>query len=324
MAWQQIVKGPGNRPFFIGGAVDDGITLKKLDIFLTFMRAGTLAEAADQLGLSVVSVHRAIHSLEEALKCPLFRQEGRLLVPLPSAQVLAEQGQQVLASLDDAIKAVRETAGVYSNQFKLGALYSLTLGTVPQLIAGLKLRKGELNIELTLDSNTQLFAKLKALELDVILVALEPGFDDPEFITLPLYQDDICLAVPPDSPLQALPQTNLDNLNDATFVTLAKGFATSQDSYRAFNKAGMTPNVVMQVSDIFSLISMVSAGVGLALLPRRVEAVFENKIRLIPLTPECQVTQQISMVCLASRERDPRILSCIAECRSYARRIAPK
>lgn len=300
--------------------MDDAITLKKLEIFLTFMRTGTLAGAAEALDISSVSVHRAIHSLEEALKCPLFRQEGRLLVPLPSAEIFAEQGLQVMQLMDDAIKATRETAGVYSNQFKLGALYSLTLNTVPQLIAGLKLRKGDLNIELMLNSNTQLFKQLRSLELDVILVALPEAFHEADVLTLPLYQDDICLAVPPDSPLRHLEETDLSGLDQATFVTLNKAFATSRDSYRAFKKAGMTPNVVMEVSDIFSLISMVSAGVGLALLPRRVEAVFENKIRLIPLTKACQVTQNITMVCLANRERDPRILSYIAECRHYARR----
>ena len=87
--------------------MDDAITLKKLEIFLTFMRTGTLAGAAEALDISSVSVHRAIHSLEEALKCPLFRQEGRLLVPLPSAETLAEQGLQVMQLMDDAIKATR-------------------------------------------------------------------------------------------------------------------------------------------------------------------------------------------------------------------------
>ncbi|GGB82597.1 transcriptional regulator [Marinobacterium zhoushanense] len=301
--------------------LDDTFTLKKLEIFLAFMKAGTLADTAENLGMSTVSVHRAIHSLEEGLKCALFRQEGRLLVPLPSALVLEERVLSIVASLDDAVKVTRETAGIYSNKFKLGALYSLTLNTVPRLIAGMKLRKGDLNIELTLDSNEVLFRKLKSVELDAILVSLEPGFRDDDFTCLPLFNDEVLLAVPADSDLSDASPLDLSDFREQTFVTLKKGFATFRDSYRAFDRAGFEPNVVMEVSDIFSLISMVSAGVGYALLPRRVESVFENKIRLLPLKGMGDIRQNISMVCLANRERDPRILACIAECRTYSREL---
>lgn len=300
--------------------LDETLTLKKLEVFLAFMKVGTLADAAEEMGMSTVSVHRAIHSLEEALKCPLFRQEGRLLVPLPSARVLEVRAEQVVQALDDAVKATRETAGIYSNQFKLGALYSLTLNTVPKLIAGMKLRRGELNIELTLDSNEVLFRKLKALELDAILVSQEPGFKDDAFTCLSLFSDEVLLAVPHNYDLCSEGPTLLADFRHQPFVTLKKGFATHRDSYRAFERAGFTPNVVMEVSDIFSLISMVSAGVGYALLPRRVERVFENKIRLLPLKGLEDIRQEISMVCMANRERDPRILACIAECRGYSRR----
>jgi LysR family malonate utilization transcriptional regulator len=225
----------------------------------------------------------------------------------------------VIHSLEEAINTTRETAGLYSNLFKLGALYSLTLTTVPKLIAGLKLRNGDLNIELMLNSNDALLKKLRGFELDAMLIALDDSFDTPEFTTLPLFEDDILLAVPRDSELAQLEAITLAKLINPTFVTLTNGFATFRDSYRVFDEAGFEPNVVMQVSDIFSLISMVGAGVGYALLPKRVERGFEDKIKLIPIEGQDTVRQKIGMVCLASRERDPRILSCIAECRAYHR-----
>ena len=295
---------------------DDILTLKKLEIFLAFIKTGTLAEAAAQLDMSTVSIHRAIHSLEEGLKCPLFRQEGRLLVPLPAARVLEQKAEKILADIDQAIASTREAAGLFSSMFNLGALYSLTLNTVPRLIAGLKLRKGDLNIQLTLDSNAVLFKKLNNLELDVILVSLDQDFHNPDYISLKLFSDDVLLAVPADSELAKATEIDLTSLENETFVTLTQEFATHRDSVMAFNRAGFRPNIVMQVSDIFSLISMVSAGMGYAILPRRVESVFENKIKLIKLKGLEDIKQDISMVCLASRESDPRILSCIAECRT--------
>ena len=56
--------------------IDEELTLKKLEVFLAFMRSGNLGKAAVE-NTSNVSVHRAIHSLESALRCPLFKHEGQ-------------------------------------------------------------------------------------------------------------------------------------------------------------------------------------------------------------------------------------------------------
>ncbi|MGO2510563.1 LysR family transcriptional regulator [Marinomonas polaris] len=298
---------------------DEMITLKKLEVFLTFMKVGTLSEAAEKLQLSSVSVHRAIHSLEEGLKCPLFRQEGRLLTPLPSARVLEERVTQVLNDLQDGITSTREVAGIYSNQFKLGALYSLTISTLPQLIAGLKRRKSDLNIELSLGSNASLLGKLRSFELDVILISAEKTIDDVEYTHLPLFEDELMLAVSCDSPLANNSHIKLEDFQHENFVTLSDGFATSADTKKVFQQAGIQPNIAMELGDIFSLMSMVSGGVGYAILPRRVEHVFDTKIKLLSMENMADMKQQVVMVCLASRERDPRILNCIVECRNYAR-----
>lgn len=72
------------------GMIDDDITLKKLQVFIAFITLGNMSLASNELGPSIVSVHRALHSLEEALRCPLFERSGRKLIPLASALVLAE------------------------------------------------------------------------------------------------------------------------------------------------------------------------------------------------------------------------------------------
>ena len=63
-------------------AVDEGVTLRKLEVFLAFMKTGNMARASESLGLSVVSVHRALHSLEDSVRCALFKPDGRKLIPL--------------------------------------------------------------------------------------------------------------------------------------------------------------------------------------------------------------------------------------------------
>lgn len=298
--------------------IDEELTLKKLEVFLAFMSTGSLSRAAAQLQTSNVSVHRAIHSLESALRCPLFRHEGRNLTPLDSAYVLEERAQRLVQDVVESVRVTREAAGFSAERFKLGSLYSLTVKTVPQLIMGLKIRRSTLNIDLTLGSNSDLLYKLKHREVDAILVALDDCISDPDFEHLPLFTDDIFLATPAGSPFAAQAEVDLAALREMTFITLAHGFATFRDGQRVFEQAGFEPQVAMQVNDIFTLLSMVSSGVGYALLPGRIAAVYENRVKLIPLRPRYRVQQEIGVVFHKNREHDPNLLALVAECRMYA------
>lgn len=62
-------------------------------------------------------------------------------------------------------------------------------------------------------------------------------------------------------------------------------------------------------------------GVGHALLPKRIEAVYENRVRLIPLQPRYRLQQHIGVVFLKAKERDPNLLALLAECRMYSLRL---
>ncbi len=300
--------------------IDEELTLKKLEVFLAFMRTGNLTRAAALLQTSNVSVHRAIHSLESALRCPLFKHEGRNLTPLESAYVLEERAQKLVQDVLATVQATREAAGFSAERFRLGSLYSLTIKTVPQLIMGLKLRRSELNIDLIMGSNIDLMFKLKNMEADAILISLDDPLHDPDCEQLALFSDDIFLATPADSPFAQHAEIDLSDLRDATFITLTQGFATHRDGIRVFKQAGFEPKVAMQVNDIFTLLSMVSSGVGFALLPGRVAAVYENRVRLIPLQARYRLQQQIGVVFLKAKERDPNLLALLAECRMYERK----
>lgn len=76
--------------------ISDEITFRKLKILLAYMEGGNLNAAARMLDISAVSVHRALHSLEEGTSCQLFSLKGRNLIPTEAAQVLAEVSREVV------------------------------------------------------------------------------------------------------------------------------------------------------------------------------------------------------------------------------------
>ncbi|MGO4278618.1 LysR family transcriptional regulator, malonate utilization transcriptional regulator [Cupriavidus sp. OV038] len=293
--------------------ISEEITFRKLEALLAFMETGNLAKAAEALDISPVSVHRALHSLEDGMRCALFRHEGRNLLPTEAAHVLADVARDVLKTMSDGIRVTREAAGYSADQLKIGSLYSLTIKTVPQVVIGIKMRRPELQTELVLGSNADLLQKLRQGSIDATLMALpEP---DAEIESIPMFEDDIFFAAPADSHYATLPEIDLRVCRDEPFVSLGEGFVTSSGFMEAFRIADFTPNVVMKVGDIFSLMNLVGGGIGYSLLPGRVRDVFAKNVAFVPLTAEYDMKQSIGLSFLRRRERDPNLLGLAAVCR---------
>ncbi|UGA36298.1 LysR family transcriptional regulator [Chromobacterium haemolyticum] len=300
----------------------DEVTLKKLGVFLAFMRLGNMSRAAEALGQSPVSVHRALHSLEQALACPLFQRSGRRLIPLESAQALLLSAERALLELEHGVRQTREAAGFGSARLRGGALYSLTAGALPRILAGLKTRRPQLTVDLTLASNQELRQKLADGALDAVVIVARETRADPAWVSIPMFEDEICFAAPLNSPLGQSESIDLATLPKLPFVSLHDSFATGQDFMQAFAIAGVLPNVVMRVADIFSLSNLVCGGIGYSLLPRRV-ALFSPQLQLIPLAAPYRRTQHIHLLLASKRERDPNLLALAAECRLYGRGHSP-
>ncbi len=92
------------------------------------MAKGNIARTAEAMKLSSVSVHRALHTLEEGVGCPLFVHKGRNLLPLQAAWTLLEYCQDVISLMNRGLEATRKVAGVGQGRLRIGTLYSLTTG----------------------------------------------------------------------------------------------------------------------------------------------------------------------------------------------------
>ncbi|MFG6488605.1 LysR family transcriptional regulator [Roseateles sp. BYS78W] len=296
--------------------IDEEITFRKLEILLAFMESGSLARAAERLGISAVSVHRALHSLETGTRCSLFRLEGRNLQPNDAAHALADVAREVLQTMSNGIRSTREIAGYAADVIRIGSLYSLTSVTVPALIMGLRLRKPDIQAELVLGSNSDLLRKLREGTLDATIMGLPEEAADVE--SQLLFEDEIFFAAPVGSPYTQQQEIDLSALADERFVSLNEGYVTRDRFVDAFRVAGFEPNVVMTTNDIFSLMNLVGGGIGCTLLPGRIRSALPRNVCLVPLQPRYQMRQKISVVFLRTRERDPNLLSLLAACRSHA------
>ncbi|MDV6250682.1 LysR substrate-binding domain-containing protein [Vibrio sp. EA2] len=300
--------------------ISDGVTLKKIMIFHEFMKSSSMKGAAENLDISVVSVHKALHSLEEAIECPLFETQGRSLRPLKSAESFYTYSEKLLTELDSAIKDAKDQLGIQSDKLALGSLYSLTYDLVPTVVSGLQNRRPELQVSITQGSNQTLLQRLDKMEIDVALIAQPHASTSSTYTVMPIYQDHMVIAISNASPLAKKSKIALEELTNEKLITLSPGFATYEHCIACFQRDKIKPAIGMQVEDIFTLMNLIQSGVGYSIVPARLKERYQPHVTFVEidtLHPEPE-PQTVSLVCLKTKEREIGILSCIAECRLYA------
>jgi LysR family malonate utilization transcriptional regulator len=145
---------------------------------------------------------------------------------------------------------------------------------------------------------------------------LPPNFQHAELQAVPLFDDQLYLAAPIPSAYAGRDSIDLEELREEKFVRLADGFVTADSFDHAFALAGYQPDIAVSVADIFSLINLVSGGLGYSLLPGRV-ADFSPRMQLLRLAARYASCQRVTLLFAKNRERDPNLLALAAECRMY-------
>ncbi len=272
-----------------------GITLKKLEVFLVYLETLSMAKAAERLNMTGVGVHRALHSLEDCLRCKLFLSEGRNLKPMQSAFVFKDYATQILEHLEIAANHCREVADGERMTLRIGTLYSLTPQFMPSVISKLAVQHPNIRIEMTTNSNKRLLERLKANLVDVIIISTPADFCTQTFYSEFLFEDEAFIVTSPEVGLDEKTPIDLQSLKSEQFVTLADGFATFKGLQQATARAGFTPKLALQVHDIFTMGGLVRAGVGYSLMPGRTRTMFPD-LHFTPLQEKYRVEQQISLI----------------------------
>jgi len=300
--------------------LDESITFRRLEALLAFLQTGNLARAAELLDTSAVSVHRSLHALEAGLGCPLFRPQGRNLVPTEAAYVLAAAAREAIDTMREGIRTTREAAGLAEHAIKLGSIYSLTVEVLPRLIVALERDASGLKAELAMGSNAELLAGLRQKTLDAALISVAETFDDID--TTVLLHDELYFAVAPRSRYAALEEVDLRQCAEERFVMLAEGFYTRTAASRAFAEAGFEPDIALQVADIFSLANLVRGGVGCTLLPGRMRRMVQDGVVLRPLAKPYRMRHSLGLALLRTRSDESHLRRLKAVCLALARESA--
>ena len=189
--------------------------------------------AAQRLGLSQPSVHRAVTQLESEAGRPLFQRTGKRMQPTRAAQSLADAARLCFSELEQAAAELADLAGQEAGQIVIGALPLSRSIVLPRAIAEFRRLRPTMPLRILDGPYTDMLAGLRRGEIDLIVGALREDLPLPEVVQTPLFTDDLVLVVRPGHPLLEAGKPGLDQLARYPWIVPRPG-TPSRDSFERF------------------------------------------------------------------------------------------
>lgn len=136
------------------------VTINELDTFVSIVDAGSISQAAEQLGVTVSAVSRALSRLEKKLNTALFRRTTRRLELTQEGEKYLTRVRSILSDLEDAGDMMVKNKQVPSGKLRIDAATPFMLHVIAPLID--KYSKAYPQIDIELVSNESLVDLLEA------------------------------------------------------------------------------------------------------------------------------------------------------------------
>lgn len=279
--------------------------LRQLRHFIAAAEEQHFSRAAKRANVVQSALSTSIRALEEELGAQLFVRTTRQVRLTEAGRVLLDRARIVLDAARDAREAVARVAGLEQGTLHLGAAPNLPgFIDLPALLALFHERYPGIEVHLSQGNARQLLEKLQTAELDLAVMPL--GEPHPEIESLPVARERLVAIAAPGHRVARRRQIPLDELADESFVDFETGFISRQLVDEAFAAAGVARRTVFEVSDLDTMIALVTRGLGMALVPLRVAEARRQSVAMIEIDgPE--ISWELVIACLKQGERSNKV-----------------
>jgi LysR family hydrogen peroxide-inducible transcriptional activator len=251
------------------------MTLTELRYIVTLAREKHFGRAAERCHVSQPTLSVAVKKLEEELGIPLFERSKSSIRVTETGLRIIEQSQRVL----DQVGVIRDMAQDGKNQLnsplRVGAIYTIGPYLFPHLLPQLRRAAPEMPLYIEENYTGNLRQKLRQSELDAIIIALP--FEEPEVVTLPLYDEPFVILLPGGHPLAKEESLTADQLANEQLLLLGPGHCFRDqvlescpplvEAVTERNAGARGPSLVTEGSSLETIRHMVATGLGVTVLP---------------------------------------------------------
>lgn len=244
--------------------------LRHLRYFIAVAEELHFGRAAERLGISQPPLSQQIQALEEEIGARLFERTNRRVNLTDAGRLFLDESRQVLAQVDKAVLLARRAHLGELGELKIGFTSSAPFtSTIPSSIHAFRKAYPDVHLDLQEMSSRQV---LKALLEESLQVGVIRPLALPDAVHwVELFREPLVAVLRADHPLAAGSEDGLAiaALAEEPFVFFPRSYGTGlYDQVIALTRqAGFSPRIAQEASEAMTIIGLVSAGLGVSILP---------------------------------------------------------
>ncbi|WP_287124322.1 LysR substrate-binding domain-containing protein [Chromohalobacter sp.] len=260
------------------------ITLRAMEQFIAVAEELHFHRAAERLNMSQPPLTSAIRKLEDDIGVTLIERGNRVLGLTPAGQTFVVEARETLRQAEQVITATVDVAAGRTGVLRLGYVGSALYGRLPDVLREFRSSYPKVRLELREATTAAQVAALRDGTLD-IGVLIPPLVNAEDVEQIPFDNDRLCMAIPKDHPLGKKSGITLADLSDEPFILwpMAEGRGFHLQVIRLCANAGFVPMIVQEAHGMHAVLSLVSVGGGVSVVPQSMSGFRGDRISYHPL-----------------------------------------
>nr|WP_295971499.1 LysR family transcriptional regulator [uncultured Bacillus sp.] len=278
--------------------------LRQIQYFIEVAKREHMTEAALHLHVAQSAVSRQIYNLEQELGVNLFIREGRNVKLTPIGRMFLEHMEHAMTIFDNAQRDIAEHMDPEKGTIRVGFPSSLATRTMPMAISAFRERYPDVKFHLKQGAYYYLIDAVAKGEIDMALLGPVPMKD--KRVKGSIFFTENHVALLPDHHSLAGEKTiSLNQLKDDSFVLFPEGYILREITMTACKKLNFEPQVDFEGEDIDAIKGLVSAGLGVTIIPEiTIDDTIPRGTVIIPIT-EPEVTRTVGVIIPRDRQLLP-------------------
>jgi LysR family transcriptional regulator, hydrogen peroxide-inducible genes activator len=245
------------------------VSLKQLRYFDALARHVHFGRAAQACAISQPALSMQIKELEEALGGVLLDRGARHVWLTKFGEEIAQRVRDILRSVDELGDLARASRERLVGRLRIGMIPTIAPYLLPTIIGNLTRMHPELDIHVRETLTPKLIQELAQGRLDTAIVALPVS--EPSLTEVALFAENFLLVRPGED--EGTPVPTSETLREMRLLLLEEGHCFRDQALSFCNMESSPPREVLDASSLSTLVQMVSAGIGVTLIPEMAVAV---------------------------------------------------
>jgi len=257
---------------------------KQLRYFVALVETGHFGRAASASNISQSAFSNAIKELETTLDAQLIDRTNRQVTITAMGQQVATMARPVLRDIKDLVETASGGRQPLCGELRLGVIPTIAPFLLPRVLPKLRRRFPELKLLLIEDQTERIYDRLKAGELDLLLLALPWDMRGVEQRVL--FQDPFSLACRKGTKRVDPENYRFNRLDADSILLLEDGHCLRDHALAACKIRGTQKVQSFAASSLLTLVEMVDADLGITFLPemaRNSSLLRNTDVKLYPM-----------------------------------------